>query len=315
MENNKNIFISIIVPAYNEERYIQDCLKSLLALDYPKEYYEIIVVDNGSSDKTVDLAKELGIHVEIKHGGKVGGVRNHGANVAKGKIFAFIDGDCVAPSNWLCSAVQELKNENIGAVGGVYLLRKNPSWVELGWVLNNQPVTQKTNSLVGGSFIVKADVFNHLGGFDESINAGEDTNLSGSIASFKDVYHLKDCAVIHLGYPNDIVGFMKRQFWHASSYFKSNTGFFTDKVFITCILFLMGIISSILATFTDNEIFSIGIWLLLSPMLFSLNRVLKSKSIVSSLARLHFIILLDYCYFLARTSGLTISLIYDPFKK
>jgi glycosyltransferase involved in cell wall biosynthesis len=315
MENDKDVFVSIIVPAYNEERYIQDCLKSLIALDYPKESYEIIVVDNGSSDNTVELAKELGIHVEIKLGGKVGGVRNHGAKLSKGDVLAFIDGDCVASSEWLSAAINKLQNEDVGAVGGVYLLRDNPSWVELGWVLDDRPVTQKTTSLVGGSFIVKADIFNNLGGFDESINAGEDTKLSANIASSKDVYHLNECAVIHLGYPDKISGFMKRQFWHSSSYFKSNTGLFKDKVFITCILFLLGIFSSIIALMTESFVLFNGSWLLLSPVLFSINRILKSRSITSSLARLHYILLLDYCYFLSRTLGLATSLIYDPFKK
>lgn len=111
-------FVSIVVPAYNEEKFIGDCLESLSNLSYPKCRYEIIVVDNCSKDNTATIAESMGAIVIRNAIGKVGAVRNQGATVARGEILAFIDADCIAGKNWLKSAIDKLKDPTVGAVGG-----------------------------------------------------------------------------------------------------------------------------------------------------------------------------------------------------
>ena len=88
--------ISVIVPVRNNEEMIGDCIESLLAQDYPKEDYEIIVVDNNSTDKTTDIIKKY--PVKYLHEEKTGrGIaRNTAVKTAFGEIIAFTDSDYIA---------------------------------------------------------------------------------------------------------------------------------------------------------------------------------------------------------------------------
>jgi len=316
MSELKTPYFSIIVPAYNEEKYIADCLSSLLQIDYPKDCYEVIVIDNGSSDRTVEIAETFDVQVHVKTGVKVGGVRNYGASKAKGDVFVFIDGDCVVNEGILAECAISFSTERIGAVGGACLLRDNPNWVETGWVIFEKLEKQRTNILAGSSFIVKKSIFQALGGFDVHINAGEDTKLSKKIAEQYEIWKLPNCAVIHLGYPRTILEFSKRQFWHASSYRKSNLGLFKDKVYLLVILFVLSFFSLGLHIFTQNTLTLYGsLFLLVSPFVFSINRLKKVPLTYQVVKKLPLVFILDFFYFLAKGCGLIVSYVYDPYKK
>jgi len=93
--------ISVVVPAYNEERNIGNCLESLSRQSVPRDSYEIIVVDGGSKDRTREIAAQYADLVFIQISKKVGGARNDGAEKARGEILATTDADCIIPPDWL----------------------------------------------------------------------------------------------------------------------------------------------------------------------------------------------------------------------
>ncbi|OPX66044.1 MAG: Glycosyltransferase AglE [Methanoregulaceae archaeon PtaB.Bin056] len=93
--------ISVVIPSFNESANIVSCLESLNRQTIPRQDYEIIVVDGGSSDSTRDLAESLADLVFIQTSRKVGGARNDGAMRAQGPILATTDADCIIPRNWL----------------------------------------------------------------------------------------------------------------------------------------------------------------------------------------------------------------------
>lgn len=93
--------ISVIVPTYNEEANIAPCLESLCHQTLPRERYEIIVVDGGSTDRTREIAEQYADLVFVQTSKKVGGARNDGAKAAQGEILATTDADCVIPPDWL----------------------------------------------------------------------------------------------------------------------------------------------------------------------------------------------------------------------
>lgn len=117
----KKPLISIVVPAYNEEDYLGYCLESLVNQNFPKDQYEIIVVDNASTDKTAKIAKNFDVRVikEPKKG--VVFARQKGTLAARGKIVVSFDADSEATPDWLKGIHQRfIDSPNIIAVGGFY---------------------------------------------------------------------------------------------------------------------------------------------------------------------------------------------------
>ncbi len=112
------IKVSVIVPTYNEEKNILKCLKPLGNQTLPRNEYEIIVVDGGSSDNTVKLAKKYANKVMQQKSKGISGARNDGVRTAKGDIIATTDADCRVPKDWLEKILKNMKNRKYVAVCG-----------------------------------------------------------------------------------------------------------------------------------------------------------------------------------------------------
>jgi len=105
--------ISIVIPSFNEEERIERCLVSLVQQDFPREEYEIIVVDGGSKDKTREIAEKYADLVFIQTSPKVGGARNDGALRARGEIIATTDADTILPPDWLSRIRQDFLDPEV----------------------------------------------------------------------------------------------------------------------------------------------------------------------------------------------------------
>jgi len=95
--------ISVVIPTFNEEENIAQCLVSLRHQTVPKSEYEIIVVDGGSKDQTCEIAKKYADRVFVQTSPRVGGARNDGIMAALGDIVATTDADCILPPKWIAS--------------------------------------------------------------------------------------------------------------------------------------------------------------------------------------------------------------------
>lgn len=121
--------VSIVIPTYNRAKELERCLRSLFALDYPADCFEIIVVDDASADETSIMLQQLlqeaavyGLAAHLLRHEKRQGVgmsRNSGAEVAQYDLIAYIDSDCVASPSWLKELVPVFQDTRIGAVGGM----------------------------------------------------------------------------------------------------------------------------------------------------------------------------------------------------
>ena len=113
-------FVSVVIPAYNEEQYLPLCLESIGKQDYAGEY-EVIVVDNASTDNTAKIALDWGAKVVYESKRSPACARQKGAEVATGEIIAFIDADTQAPAHWLSTIVSRfLRKPEVVAVSGPY---------------------------------------------------------------------------------------------------------------------------------------------------------------------------------------------------
>ena len=113
--NNK---VSIIIPTKNNGDILERCLSSIEELDYPKDKYEVIIVDGHSTDRTVEIAKKYGCDIVYENVGTRGGACNVGVRNAEGDFIMFTDADCVVTKSWLNNLVKHFNNEKIACVGG-----------------------------------------------------------------------------------------------------------------------------------------------------------------------------------------------------
>ena len=105
--------ISVVVPCWNGEQFLASCLNSLLDQTLPKRDYEVILVDNNSSDNTLSIARQypdIRIIQEKQRGAYA--ARNTGIKIARGEIIAFTDSDCVVDQNWLTSILRALSEDS-----------------------------------------------------------------------------------------------------------------------------------------------------------------------------------------------------------
>ncbi len=160
--------ISVIVPAYNSEATIGACLQSLLAQSRAPD--EIVVVDDGSRDGTVDIVSKYPVRlVRLARNAGPGVARNEGAKVASGDILAFTDSDCVAPPDWLARIEREFDDEGIVAVTGGYAGTLADGFLPL---LQHLVLRERQDSLpdeiastITSNFACRRRAFEAVGGF------------------------------------------------------------------------------------------------------------------------------------------------------
>jgi len=186
MKNIKsNLKISLIICAYNEEKYLGDCLDSAIKNSHGN-FFEIIVVDNASTDGTKSVAeKRPGVRVVREDRKGLTRARQRGYEEAKGDILAYIDADTRMPKGWFDRVVYEFeKDANLGCLSGPYIFYDIPKFqqflVYIYWYLLATPIYWVIRYMaVGGNFVIKKDVLKKMNGFDTSIEFyGEDTNIA-----------------------------------------------------------------------------------------------------------------------------------------
>jgi len=119
-----NVLYSVIIPSFNRADEIQALLESIRALDFPKERFEVLVADDGSTDNTLEIVhtfqntNTFTLNYFSQHNQGPGAARNLGMQQAKGDFFIFIDSDVTLPSTWLRQIDYALQAEMADAFGG-----------------------------------------------------------------------------------------------------------------------------------------------------------------------------------------------------
>jgi glycosyltransferase involved in cell wall biosynthesis len=210
--------ISVIVPAYNEERYLGATLKSI---QRAKEFLlrkdalpiEIIVVDNGSTDSTSDIALSSGASVikETKH--NVARVRNAGASFAKGKVLVFIDADTIVPDEllWRINEVMVTPSCFGGAVDTDYRAAKTlvNIYLQLWRILG-----KLAGMAQGATQFCRREVYASMLGYDESLYMGEDIDFYWRMKQFAERQNAHVCFIEDIQVVPSTRRFDQWSFWH-----------------------------------------------------------------------------------------------------
>lgn len=175
--------ISVVIPAYNEEKYLPRCLESLSKQTYPKDNYEVIVVDNNSTDNTREIAKKYGakaLFFNAKQG--VSATRQFGVEHAAAEIIAFTDADISVSSDWLTKIDRVMRDEHILCLAGSVYPREGNSIMQfLFWIYDMFLVVHQLAGKVlpwGSNMVVRKKALDEVGGFDPEIKSAEDWDVS-----------------------------------------------------------------------------------------------------------------------------------------
>jgi GT2 family glycosyltransferase len=210
--------ISIVVPARNASRTIDTCLDSI-EMHVPADLREIIVTDNGSTDDTPDLVRRHAAVLELVPSGFVSHARNVGARRARHPIIAFVDSDCVVSIGWYDAIVAALGDERVGVTGSRHVLPDQLTWCERVWRNAHVPPEEREQEDVpyipAGNLIMPRALFLEVGGFDATLETGEDPDLCARVAA-RGYRVLQDRRIrcVHLGEPKTLAQIFRRERWH-----------------------------------------------------------------------------------------------------
>jgi glycosyltransferase involved in cell wall biosynthesis len=178
--------VSVVVPVYNGERTLRDCLEAIFKQQYPTELFEVIVVDNNSSDSTPRIAASYPkvkylkqMHVQNSYA-----TRNLGCAQAQGEIVAFTDSDCLPDVDWLANLAAPFQSKSVLAVGGAVLDAEAKNLVEQ-FLAEINPLgkyheahNQFLHPLITANVGIRKSVFEELGMFNANLYTGADIDFA-----------------------------------------------------------------------------------------------------------------------------------------
>lgn len=301
--------VSIIIPVYNEEKHIASCLDSVQQVNYPGEAIETIVVDNGSTDKTRDIASAHGAKVLCDENLNVSGLRNFGAKKATGKILAFIDADCIVHPDWLIASSRYFDDPHVAAWGSPPVPPENPTWVQKTWYQirkKNQSV-QSVQWLESMNLFMRRPLYQELGGFDEALVTCEDVDLSYRVGKFGDIISDDRINAVHLGEASNIREFIRKEIWRGQGNLKGafNHGLSLKEIpsLSVPIYFVLLTLAAVALLIHNNS--GGAPWVLVAlAMLPSIAVLVKKRKKINDFKQLAQLFLLLQIYFFSRTLSL-----------
>ncbi len=176
--------VSVVVPACDAEWTIERAVQSLLEQQYPHDRFEIIVVENGSRDRTPSLLARHGARIRVVHEKRkgAGAARNAGLRAASYPHIAFTDADCVPDSTWLRELMAyAVRNPRADFIGGLITAYEPRSRIERfsEWLWDQERAlhAQPPYAITANLLVRKVLLF-ELGMFDEALLRGQDVDLS-----------------------------------------------------------------------------------------------------------------------------------------
>ena len=212
--------LSVIVPAWNAENCLAFCLCSLTGQTFSKDRYEVIVVNDGSTDGTAEIARRFPVVYHYQENQGPAAARNAGASLAQGNLLFFTDADCVPDPDWLEEMAVPFARPEVTAVKGAYRTEQKEiiarfaqiEFEERFRMLKQQKFIDMVDTYSAG---FRKDVFLELGGFDIRFPKAdnEDTEFSYRMAEqgHKMVF-TSDALVRHLNHPDSVFRYFRLKF-------------------------------------------------------------------------------------------------------
>ena len=283
-ETEERPTVSIIIAVKDQPDDIVKCVRALKDLNYPRNKYEVIVVDDGSENKVADTFSPRDVRV-IRQERSLGPAasRNNGAAQARGKLFAFLDADCVAGENWLTELIPFFRADGVGAVGGYvegYYQGKSldryeavSSSLNMGKRLLLEGNSDSAFYVPTANMLVTRTAFEETGGFNEALFLGEDVDFCWRLR--KTGYNLvyAPYGTIAHKHRNDLLPMLKRRFdYGTSEAFLYRTHQDKKKTFLVSLFAALSLLALVLSVVLLSP------WPLISiPIFFGIDLVRRSN--------------------------------------
>lgn len=243
----KNLKISFIIPVLNGEKFIGKCLGHILAEKAPQD--EVILVDNGSTDDTVRVARDYeSVKILELPDITVATMRNRGVAASGGDLLAFIDSDVLISKGWREAAISALSDPEIKATGSICCLPEDSTWVTRAWWSFGRSVKARVNYINTGNLIVRREAFEAIGGFNERLVTDEDSDI-GVRLNQRHFWMLDDPRIhaVHVNAADTLRDFIRKEMWHATSIVDVLLAGSLDKAMIMTFVFMACAFLSLLA--------------------------------------------------------------------
>ncbi|MBI4639086.1 MAG: glycosyltransferase, partial [Candidatus Tectomicrobia bacterium] len=213
-------FVSIIIPVFNASKTIARTIEACLSQTYPQEKLEVIVVDDGSTDRTREIVTHYPVVLVSQRNSGPAAARNRGWRASKGEMICFTDADCIPEKEWISKLVKKYTSQEIGGVGGSYGIVNCESF--LASSIHEEIVERhlKMPSSVDylGSFNLsyRREVLEETGGFNETYReaSGEDNDLSYRVKKAGYTLLFDPTIVVAHHHPERLFRYLRQQFKH-----------------------------------------------------------------------------------------------------
>ncbi len=215
-------FVSVVIPAFNAEDTLKDCLDALANQSYLRGKYEILVIDDGSTDATPDIAESGADRVIYQENQGPAIARNTGVDAARGEIILFTDADCVACETFVEQMINPLADPAVVGVKGAYRTHQKRMWARFAQIEFEERYaklakTEFIDFVDSHAAAFRKDVFLEVGGFDPHfpVANNEDVDLSYKIARLGYPMIFNQEAIVYHTHPDSAAQYLKLKFLRA----------------------------------------------------------------------------------------------------
>ena len=276
--------IDIIIPCFNESKYLPITLSALTNMTKDLNFQtNIIVVDNGSTDNSCQIAKKFGARVMVHNGVPIGRLRNIGAYSSSGDFIVFLDADIEITNTWISALsffISSTYKKELIITGYQYQSSPQGSMIEKYWFGN---IKTSLNYINSGNLITTRKLFETIKGFNTFLETGEDWDFCQRAKKVgAKLSSNPDFKVYHLGFPKTVKSFFLRELWHGYGDCITLTRFVKSKPamlgFFAGVLFFLGIYA--LICLKSSTIFLLFmVFILLIGTMFSIKRSKRIRQI------------------------------------
>jgi len=216
-----NPLVSFVIPVLNGERYLARCLGAIREVKASEGSVQVLVMDNGSRDRTLAIAGEFHAQIHVIPGVTVGELRNRGAALAQGAYLAFVDCDVAVAPEWLERGLGRLADTTVAAVGAFLDTPPGGTWVQGAWGLHRRYRHRERRAhavpwLGAANLLVRRVDFQTIGGFDASLPTTEDVDLCYRLGRRGSIVCDPAMKAIHWGEDEDIRTLWRKEVWRTS---------------------------------------------------------------------------------------------------